>query len=208
MPVPEKRLSEKQLEETIGQFTVDESSARSCGLDSGEVERIKQGVRAVVAESAQITAKYNEIAGRTGAEPVKTLGAEVVEADRSRLEALMTEDYSFVTPFGHNENRERSISVILSGLVHFDSFGHDGFETTEESLHIHGPGAAVLTSTVKMSGSGETKNLSTGDVHEADFSGTYRTTHTYVFEDSHWRLEASQMTAIPSGGEEAVVAHS
>jgi Domain of unknown function (DUF4440) len=207
MPERDAELSEQQLHEAIGEFAVDETSARLSGLAAEEIGQIRQAVWEITAESVKITAKYNEIAKRTGADPAMQVAAAEVEADRARLDRSIADDYTFVNPFGHTENKERTIEVILSGLVQFDSIGRDGFETIEESLHIHGP-TVVLISTLKMSGSGETKNLKTGEVHETDFTGTYRTTHTYVFEDERWKLHSSQMTEVQPEGAKAVIARS
>lgn len=204
MPESEEELSEQQLNEAIGNFTVGQTSARSSSLTAEEITRIQQAVREVVAESSKITAKYNEFSKRGRADPSAQIDATEVESDRARLDRLIADSYTFVSPFGHVENKERIIEVILSGLVNFDSIGRDGFETIEESLHIYGP-VAVLTGILKMSGSGATKNLKTGEVRETDLTSTYRTTHTYVFADGHWKLVSSQMTEVLPEGPKAIV---
>jgi hypothetical protein len=205
MPREESGLTDEQLEQTIGTFPINQESTRQRSMAAPQAEAARNGVREAAAETARIAAKYNAIAKRTN----RNIRAEVQEdelaADRARLEALIGDEYQFMNPFGNIEGKRRTIDVILNGRILYESYGRGGFETTEESLQVHGD-TAVLISAFKMRGSGEARRTDTGEVYEHDLAGTYRTSHTYVRRGGRWQVTASQMTQVPEQADFAFVA--
>ncbi len=201
----ESGLTNEQLEQSIGTFPIDEESTRQSAVSAEQAEEARAGVREAAAEAARIAAKYNAIAKRTSRDVTAEVSADELAADRTRLEALIGDEYRFMNPFGNIEGKRRTIDVILGGRIIYESYGRGGFETTEESLQIHGD-TAVLISAFRMRGSGEARKIDTGEVYEHDLAGTYRTSHTYVRRGGQWQVIASQMTQVPERADFVFVA--
>jgi Domain of unknown function (DUF4440) len=190
-------LTDQQLKETVGEFTVDAASAKASGLSKVQADSTRNALRQVVTDCTLISAKYNEVATRTNQDARTVVPAKEVAADRAALESLFAEEYRFTDPNGNVGDRDKTIDAILSGRVRKEGFGRKGFLTTEETLQLHGK-TAVSSGSFHMRGSGIARNLTTGAETRRSRTGTYRTTHTYVQRDGRWQLAASQMTQLPT----------
>src|SRR5207245_2254473 len=85
-----------------------------------------------------ISAEYNQAAIDTGRDARLAFDAAKVERDQATLESLFADEYTFRDPFGVVGNKQTTITNILAGKIRKDGFGRDGFETTEETIQIHG----------------------------------------------------------------------
>ena len=190
-------LTDEQLEQAVGRFSVHEESVRASALSMEQSEAVRQEVHQVGAEAALIAAKYNNIARRTARNPLREISQAEIDADRAHMESLIADEYQFINPFGKVEDKKSTIDVILNGRILFASYGGDGYQTTEGSLRIYGGDKAVLISAFKMLGHGEARRKSTGEVYEQNLDGAYRQIHTFVRRNGRWQYSASQMTTVP-----------
>lgn len=190
-------LTDEQLRQTIGGFTVEQVSARASGLAAAALTSAQQGVRRLVMDAVIISAKYNEVARRSKQDARSVTAQAEIATDRALLENLIGDEYRMANPFGKVENKQRTINKILSGTIRPDTFGRGGFETTEETFHIHG-NTATYAGTFDMHGMGLAQFTKSNAVRARNLTGSYRTTHTFVFRDGRWQITASHMTQVPA----------
>lgn len=189
-------LTENQIDQVIGTFSIHAESAQVSGLSRDQSETVRQEVRQITADAAIIAAKYNKIARRTARNPLREVTQDEINADRAHLESFIADEYRFVNPFGNIEDKNRTIDVILNGRILYESYGGEGFQATEGSLRVYGD-TAVLISAFKMRGQGEARMVQTGEIYEQNLDGTYRTIHTFIRRNGNWLFTHSQMTTVP-----------
>lgn len=98
--------------------------------------------------------------------------------DRATLESMVTDDYTFVSPFGVVLDKAQMIDDLVSGRVDISDYSRN-----DHRLSVHGD-TAVVTGVVDI-------NV---NVKGRDHSGQYSDTATYVKGKYGWQLSASQMT--------------
>ncbi|MCA1561433.1 MAG: nuclear transport factor 2 family protein [Chloroflexi bacterium] len=194
-------LTEQQLRETTGTFTVDAVSAAKSGAPENVLNAAANGVQAMIQTCGIVSAVYNAAVKDADKDAREVLTESQVAEDRALLQTLFADEYRFTDPRGNVGDKAKTIEVILSGKVRKEGFGKAGFETTRNDFHVHGQGTtAVSIGEFKMKGSGLARNVKTGKTEQRSRTGIYRTTHTYIFRDDRWQLAASQMTRVPGGG--------
>src|SRR5262249_45002164 len=189
-------LTDAQVEEAIGTFSVHEESARASGLSREDSEAVRREVRQVGADAALIAAKHNKIAQRTARNPLSEVSQQEIDAERAHLESILADQNNFINTLGNIAGQKPTMAALLNGSILYNPYGGGGLEATEGSLQIHGD-TAVLISAFRMRGQGQARRTRSGEIYEQNLDGTYRTTHTFVRRDGRWQYTASQMTQIP-----------
>ena len=189
-------VSQRQIDETVGDLPINEDSFVSHGLTRAQAEQAQAAIRQVLADATIISAKYSTIAQTTGQEVAATVDAKEMAADRAHLNELFAEEYALTNPYGEVQDRAHVVDAMVKGMIHWDGLGQAGFEATGQTLHVH-PGTATAIGEYRMKASSQAKNTQTGEAFRQDVSGTYRITNTYVFRHDRWQAATSQMTSIP-----------
>lgn len=192
-------LTKEELDQTIGEFNVEENGAQAAGLTEEQIAETRAAIKKLVADATTISDKYIKIKvlAKSSGKPVSELIDQAeVDADRALLNHLVGEEYRLVAPHGEIVGKQRCIDRMMSGAIRPQALGRDGFETTEDVLQVHG-NTAVYTGTFSMQGKWLTEDEGTGQITEKPREFTYRTIHTYTFRDGRWQLTASQMTDAP-----------
>jgi Domain of unknown function (DUF4440) len=190
-------LTEQQIKETTGTFTVDTVNARVSDASEKERAAAAVGVQQLTEECTVVSAMYNQMAKQADKDAREVVSQEQVEEDRALLATLFADEYRFTDPRGNVGDKAKTIDAILSGKVRKEGFGKAGFETTRNDFQVHGNGTqAVSTGEFKMRGTGLARHVKTGKTERRSRTGTYRTTHTYIFRDNRWQMAASQMTHV------------
>lgn len=193
-------MTDQQLEESIGPVVVAAPSALAVGAPTRDVEAARDAVRQLMADVTIIQAKYNEIARRAETDAREVTSESELATDRELLGQMIADEYRLTNPFGKTEGKQQTINKILSGTIRPETFGRGGFEALEAGVQVLGNGridTIVLYGTFYMRGAGLAEFRS-GETGWRDLTGTYRTTHSFVFRDGRWQETAAQMTIVPS----------
>ena len=190
-------LTDEQIRETTGALTVDMKAARANGMTDAQTEAARTAVQEVMTNCTVISANYNQIALETDGNAL--LAAEPIDlaADRATLQDSFTQDYKFTDSEGNVGNLDKTLETIFSGKIRKESFGRGGFETLDEEFHVRKE-SAISVGVFRMNATQMARNLKTGEVRRLPRVGTFRSTHTYVFDGKQWRLAASQLTMLPT----------
>jgi hypothetical protein len=192
-------LTDEQLEQATGAFTVSDVSARASGLSEDHIAEVRQALRQLAADATILTTKYAGIARRENQDARQLVEQHELDTDRTHLASLIADEYRFTTPLGTVEDKQATIDRILSGGVRAQMLEGGGFQTMDDELQVHGT-AAVMTATQNMRGTLLVQDPQTGAVRERDVTGTYRITNTYIYRDGRWQLTASHMSEVASSG--------
>jgi hypothetical protein len=193
-------LTDKQIEESIGDFPVDKLSISLAKIPPTKADSAAKAVRQLQADATIISAKYNRIQGDAKRDAREVTAAAELTNDRKLLDELIGDDYRLVNPFGKSEGKAETINKILSGTIKPETFGVGGFEARETSLKVHGekdPHTVVLHGRFFMKGAGLAKFKKSGAVRWRNLTGEYRSTHTFVLRDGRWQMTATHMTQVP-----------
>ncbi len=188
-------LTDEQLKETTGKFAINPANAQASESSEAVMAEAAASANLVAEECTVMSAYYNQLATETDRDARQVAEQSRVEEDRAVLESLFADEYRFTDPRGNVGDKAKTIDVILSGKVRRAGFGKAGFLTTKNEVQVHSNGESVVSiGQFTMRGTGLARNVKTGEIAQRSRSGTYRTTHTYVFRDKRWQLAASQMT--------------
>lgn len=199
-------LTDKELDEAIGNLTLDDRSADGSGLSRQELEQARDGVRQVMGDIIIISAKYNKIARRTDREVATELDQAEIDTDRAFLEELIGDEYKFMNPFGDREGKQRTIDVILNGRILFENYGRGGYESVQDLLQVHGD-EAVYINVFRIDAHAQAVNRNNREVYEHDLGGSYRTMNNFIYRDGHWQATACQMTQMPPDRDFSLLCH-
>ncbi|GGM54587.1 hypothetical protein GCM10012275_27170 [Longimycelium tulufanense] len=189
-------LSSEALERAIGDFTVDSGVTPDSGVTAEQVAEVRQAIKKLVAKAATISDKYIKIkdfAKKSGRSFEELVDPEEFSADRAVLNRIVADEYRLVAPHGEIVGKEKCINRMLHGAIRPQSLGPDGFETTEDTLQVHG-NTAVSVGTFRMKGKWLTEHEATGEITEEVREFSYRTMHSFTFRNGRWQITASQMT--------------
>lgn len=192
-------VAREDLDMTVGEFSVDENEAKASGLTEEQIALARTEIRKLVADASRISDKYlkvQKIAKDSGKRVEDLVDPAEVEQDRALLEHVVGDEYRLVAPHGEIVGKQRCLDRMMNGAIRVQGLGREGFESTEDALHVYGE-TAVYTSTFRMRGTWLTEDEGTGRLTEEPREFTYRTIHTYTFRDGRWQLTASQMTDAP-----------
>jgi hypothetical protein len=194
------KVSDKQVEQAVGQPEVPEAVARR--LRRPAVALAQDGVRQLMADALIISARYNEVnRANKGKDAREIVPGDALNRDRELLGAMIADEYRLTNPFGKSEGKAETINKILSGTIRPEMLGAGGFESPDHELQVHADGdqphTAVSHGRLVMKGRGLAEFKKTGSKRWRKLDGEYRTTHTFVFRDARWQLTASAMTQIP-----------
>lgn len=190
-------LTEEQIRETTGALTVDMDAARANGLTDAQTEAARTAVQDIMSSCTIISAAYNQIAVQTDRNAIMAADPADLVADRAVLEDSFTKDYRLSDPEGNIVQLDETLTAIFSGRIRKESFGRGGFETLNEEFHVQ-RNSAISIGVFRMNATQMARNVRTGEVSRRPRVGTYRSTHTYVFDGDRWRLAASQLTLLRS----------
>jgi len=189
-------LTDDQVRKTVGEFTVNLATTQDGGLADAYVEDVRAAVRDIVTDVTLISAAYNQLALTTDGDARDAANPDELASDREVLEAAFTPNYRLTDPAGTVNNREKTLETILSGKIRKDTFGVGGLETLQEEFIVRGQ-TAVSVGVFRMNATQMAMSVSTGEQRRLRRDGTFRSTHTYVYENDRWRLAASQLTQVP-----------
>lgn len=105
----------------------------------------------------------------------------MVEADRSALDALLSEDLVYIHTTGAVDTKSSLIEAVVSGTIDYTRL-----EAKDTTLRFAG-NAAIITGTAELG------VVAGGTVHAASI----RFTEVYVDAGDGWRLASWQSTRIP-----------
>jgi hypothetical protein len=192
-------LTDEQIRQTVGNLTVDREATRLNGLTDEHVENVRQAVGDIMTDCTIISANYNQIALETNRDARETAAEENLIADRELLEDSFSKDYRLTDPNGNVGGRDKTLEAIFSGKIRKETFGPGGFETLSEEFQVRGE-SAMSIGVFRLTATQMARNLKSGVVRRRPREGTFRSTHTYVFEEQRWRLAASQLTLLRGKG--------
>ncbi len=182
-------LSKRQVKKVVAEKQEVLTKSAESDATAAQISAARLGVTNLNLECLVISEKYNEAALRTGKDARLAFSRDEVEEDRQALKNLFTQEYRFRDPFGIEGDAETTIENILAGKIR-----KDAFESVADGLQVHNRGNTVISSgTFSMKGSMRVRFKKSGAVRKRDISGSYHTTHTYVYRDGRWQLGASQM---------------
>lgn len=189
-------LTREELDQTIGDFTVEEKGARAAGLTEEQIAEAQAAIKKLVSEATTISDKYikvKDVAKRTGKTIEELVDPGEIAEDRALLNHIIGDEYRLVAPHGEIVGKQRCIDRMMTGAIRPQALGRDGFETTEDVLQVHG-NTTVYIGTFSMRGKWLTEDERPGEITEKLRDFTYRTMHSYTYRDGRWQLTASQMT--------------
>jgi hypothetical protein len=189
-------ITDEQVRQSIGGFTVNLATTQDSGLADAFVEDVRAAVQGIVTDVTLISAAYNQLALDTDGDARDAANPDELAIDREMLEAAITPNFRLTDPAGNVGNREKTLEAILSGKIRKDTFGPGGFETLQEEFIVRGQ-TAVSVGIFRMHATQMAMSVSTGEERRRRRDGTFRSTHTYVYENDRWRLAASQLTQLP-----------
>lgn len=106
-----------------------------------------------------------------------------MKGDASFMKNVEAEDYSIIEPDGAVSNKAQDIKSVTDKKFILKSATMSDFK-----CRMLGDNAAIVTATLKMSGTEDGE----------DFSGDYRATDVFEKKDGKWMAVASQLTKIAS----------
>jgi len=105
----------------------------------------------------------------------------LLNANTTKMESLLADDYMAITPNGTLQSKEQTIANLKSGLLHFDRI-----EVTDRKVKFYGSTALVRC---RAEVSGKTA--------EGQISGSYRYTRVYVQDaKKSWRIVSFEANRI------------
>jgi hypothetical protein len=182
-------LTKQQVKKVVAEKQQILSKAPESDATAAQIRAARQGVTDLNLLCLAISEKYNEAALRTGQDARLSFPPEEVKKDERTLRSLFAKEFRFRDPFGIESDAETTIANILAGKIR-----KDAFESVADALQVHNRGNTVISSgTFSMKGSMRVRFKRSGVVRKRDISGSYHTTHTYIYRDGRWQLGASQM---------------
>lgn len=206
MPLSEERrqelmrradLTDEQIRETVGGFTLSASARSLSGLSDGDIDAAANEIAAMTQDCVVMSAAYNALGASIDGDAREAADERELESDKQVLEESFAEDYTFTDPNGNSGGRGKTLDAIFSGKIRKESFGRGGFETVSEEFRIIGD-TAVSSGVFRMRATQLARNTRTGRTQRRRRDGTFKTTHTYIKRDGRWQLSATQLTEVPA----------
>lgn len=102
------------------------------------------------------------------------------------MDALLSDDYTAITPNGTLQSKEQTLENLRNGAVHFDSI-----EVSDRKVRFYGH-TALVTSRAEVRGT----------TPEGDLNGSFRYTRVYVRDNrGNWKIVSFEASRIREPGE-------